>query len=306
MLVDFFKNLPWWLLYPGRALLAICGGYVSQNPQIFPHWAVLLGALVALWVIVAFVWHAINAWREHNQKQRLRLDPQLILIGCLLGALAMVTWQWWRGTPPDPRIAVLEAQIADLRNQPRGLTLNTQQPTASAAEQHRPLTRKEEEALDELSTLINTKGRAASKLADAVLGGTHPATGGLPEYQVPRFLRDKVQEVANVLEGLDVEIYRDILPPKTFYSNELLAALGASTVNRVDGPIYPFAQATQSYLNSINQALRIADEAKSTSVTQMALGTTEGYRAPFASAANNFKNWIDSFNARVAARRVVR
>jgi preprotein translocase subunit Sec61beta len=90
---DFFKNLPWWIMYPGKGLLAICGGYVSQNPQIFPSWAVLLGAVVALWIVLAFVWHAINAWREHNQKPRLRLDPShVIILGLAIAAIGVV-WQ---------------------------------------------------------------------------------------------------------------------------------------------------------------------------------------------------------------------
>jgi hypothetical protein len=92
-LVDFFKNLPWYILYPGKAVFAGVGGYVSQNPQIFPAWAVLLGAAVALWVVLAFLWHAMNTWREHNKKSRLRLEPSHVIILGLAIALGGVVWQ---------------------------------------------------------------------------------------------------------------------------------------------------------------------------------------------------------------------
>jgi len=93
VVIDFFKNLPWYIMYPGKALTALAGGYVSQHPEIFPSWAVLLGAAVSLWVVVAFLWHAVSTWREHKGKPRLRLEPSHIIILGLAIALAGVVWQ---------------------------------------------------------------------------------------------------------------------------------------------------------------------------------------------------------------------
>jgi preprotein translocase subunit Sec61beta len=94
-MVEFFKNLPWWIQYPGKALVALCGGYVSNHPEIFPPWAVMAGAVVALWVVLAFLWHALNAARERKEKPRLRLDPQIIIVLFLFAALATAIFQWW-------------------------------------------------------------------------------------------------------------------------------------------------------------------------------------------------------------------
>ena len=169
-----------------------------------------------------------------------------------------------------------------------------------------PLTPKEEAALSDLSAIINSKGRAASKLSEALLQGTNPVTGGAPEYQNPLFLRDRAQEIANAVDALDIEVYRDFLPARTFYSKELLGALGTSSTNRVDGAMYPFSQSALSYVSSLHTAMLIADEAKNEHVARMALGTTSDSRNHFETAANNFKKWIDSFNERVAARRLVK
>jgi hypothetical protein len=108
MLVDFFKNLPWYILYPGKAIFAGIGGYVSQNPQIFPAWAVLLGGAAALWVVVAFLWHAMNTWREHNKKSRLRLEPShVIILGLTIAAIGVI-WQM--------RVAAPNAQVDTTKN----------------------------------------------------------------------------------------------------------------------------------------------------------------------------------------------
>lgn len=94
--IDFFKNLPWWIQYPAKAIAAVVGGYVSNNPQIFPSWAVLVGAAVALWVVLAFLWHALNTWREHNQKPRIKLEPShIIMLGLIIG-LGGAVWQMWQ------------------------------------------------------------------------------------------------------------------------------------------------------------------------------------------------------------------
>ena len=102
MLVDFFKNLPWWIQLPGKVLAAVCGGYVSNHPEIFPSWAVLAGAVVALWVVLAFLWHAMNAWREHNKKPRIRLEPSLLIIFGLGIAVGGVVWQLLMFRRPIP------------------------------------------------------------------------------------------------------------------------------------------------------------------------------------------------------------
>lgn len=99
-MVEFFKGLPWYIQGPGKLIAAICGGYVSNHPEIFPPWAVVGGAVVALWVVIAFLWHALNTWREHQGKRRLRLDPQVILIAALVVALGAAMWQWWHGPLP--------------------------------------------------------------------------------------------------------------------------------------------------------------------------------------------------------------
>jgi hypothetical protein len=112
-MVEFFRNLPWWIQYPGKAIAAISGGYVSNHPEIFPSWAVLVGATVALWVVLAFLWHALNALREHRGKTRLRLDPNLIIIVCLAAALSAAIWQRWRGSP-----SVHQDQVATIAKGP--------------------------------------------------------------------------------------------------------------------------------------------------------------------------------------------
>lgn len=112
-MVEFFKNLPWWILYPGKAMVAAVGGYVSQNPQIFPHWAVLLGAALSLWIVLAFIWHAINAWREHNKKSRLKLEPSHVIIMGLAIALGGVVWQMRSVAPSDQANNPTRADLFD-------------------------------------------------------------------------------------------------------------------------------------------------------------------------------------------------
>ncbi len=173
------------------------------------------------------------------------------------------------------------------------------------AVQVRPLTIKEEEALSDLSAIINSKGRAASNLAELLLQITHPMTRNDAD-QKPSVLRDRAQEIANMVDALDIEIYRNFLPARTFYSKELLAALGTSSTNRVDGAMYPFSQTTLGYVGTLNTALLIADTAKNEQVSRMVLGTTRDSRNQFEAAANNFKKWIDAFNSRVEERRRVK
>src|SRR5712664_1658831 len=116
-MVEFFRNLPWWIQLPGKALAAACGGYVSNHPEIFPSWAVLVGAAVALWVVLAFLWHAMNTLREHQKKPRITLEPHHIIILGLFIALGAVIWMMAKSDKEDPRIAQFQKQIATLQNQ---------------------------------------------------------------------------------------------------------------------------------------------------------------------------------------------
>ncbi|MDE2604109.1 MAG: hypothetical protein KGL62_17345, partial [Bradyrhizobium sp.] len=59
--IAFFNELHWSVRYPAKALAAIGGGYVSNHPELFPSWAVIVGGLVALWVALAFLWQLLNA-----------------------------------------------------------------------------------------------------------------------------------------------------------------------------------------------------------------------------------------------------
>lgn len=93
--VEFFKSLPWYVTAPSGVLGAALNQYAAK---ILPTWAgsagELLGGSLALWVALAFVWHAINAWREHNKRPRLQLEPSYIIILGLVIALVGVVWQW--------------------------------------------------------------------------------------------------------------------------------------------------------------------------------------------------------------------
>jgi preprotein translocase subunit Sec61beta len=346
-IVAFFNNLHWTIRLPAKLIAAVCGAYVSNHPDIFPSWAVVVGAVIALWVVIAFLWQLLNAWREHTGKQRLRLDPQIILIACLVVALGAAVWQWWRG---DPQVAGLQSQITVLKAQLLPSTPIAPVPAASpspeeiervaaplrsqlaaardqlataqrelnearalpprsaerpAVEQPRPLTNKEEEVLRDLSEIINNKGRAASNLAESLLQFTHPLSGNTTD-QEPSVLRERAQEIANVVDALDIEIYRSFLPARTFYSKELLAALGTSSTNRVDGAMYPFSQTALGYVGSLNRAMSIADQAKNEQVSRMVISTTTDNRNNFETASKKFAKWIDDFNSRVEERRRVK
>lgn len=116
-MVEFFKELPWYIKYPGQLVIASVGGYVNNHPEIFPSWAVLAGAAIAAWVALAFLWHVLNYWRALRQQPRIKLEPLHIIALGLTIALGGVIWQWQRPTPIDPKIAVLQSQIDSLKQQ---------------------------------------------------------------------------------------------------------------------------------------------------------------------------------------------
>jgi hypothetical protein len=227
-IVAFFNNLHWTIRVPGKLLAALGGGYVSNHPEIFPSWAVAAGAVVALWVGIAFLWQLLSAWREHKGKKRLRMDPQVILIASLVIALGAATWQWWRGTPPDPRIAALEGRINELLQEPRGprssadaaTKLAAQTPPAapfySRADVERIL-----EANYEVSNLLQQKAVPARNAAQSLLKEWQSIllNGGEPAF------RQRLKEVRELTEALIKEGWA-ISDKYQHYNSEIGPVLG--------------------------------------------------------------------------------
>jgi hypothetical protein len=94
-IADFFKNLHWSVRLPGKVLLAAVGAYMNNHPELFPSYAVVIGGAVVLWVVLAFLWQALNAVRVHQGKSMLRVDPNAVLVILLVAALGAALWQWW-------------------------------------------------------------------------------------------------------------------------------------------------------------------------------------------------------------------
>jgi preprotein translocase subunit Sec61beta len=205
--IDFFKNLPWYILYPGKAVAAAAGGYVSQHPEIFPSWVVLLGAAVALWVVLAFLWHALNSWREHSGKAKLKLDPQLILILFLVAALGAAIWQWLRLPVTVPQNAQVAGQALSASNDSQITELQSQ---LDAAKTQLEETRKDlaetKKALPSAEDVLKNKLRFRSEqirvfredferrvvnlrqTAEAALNATRQETTTPPPAAVPRMM----------------------------------------------------------------------------------------------------------------------
>jgi len=95
-----FAGLPWYIRYPGQALAALAGVAMNQFASALPPWAqplaILAGAALTLWVVVAFIWHVVNVIREKNGRARFQLEPNhFIAIGFVVVAAGFI-WQAFR------------------------------------------------------------------------------------------------------------------------------------------------------------------------------------------------------------------
>lgn len=110
MASQFFEKLPLPYKAGGNLIGWVGGQYVSAHPDLFPAWVIDVAPILAAGFILSFLWYSLNYWREIRGKSRFHLDPQVILILCLLGALGASTLQWWRR--PSSTTAVVAAPMA--------------------------------------------------------------------------------------------------------------------------------------------------------------------------------------------------
>jgi len=282
ILQKHLEEIPW----PIKVTLIVGGALMSAFSSQYWEWLQWLGATAGAVIagvgVCATFWHWINLWRAHQGKPRLELNPSHLIIAVLIVALGFALWQ------------------------PRGLAVANPKNTHVDITAVHPLTQDEEKALRGLSEIINTKGRAAAKLAEELVRYTNPLGGGGTEYQNLPLVRDKAQDVSNAVEVLHTDIYREFLPAHTLDAAELVTALGTPTANVVESPTYIFGQKIGDYIGSLNTANLIAATAKNEQISGMLLNTTNSSRRQFEAGTSDFKKWIDSFNERVAARRLVK
>lgn len=205
--VDLFNSLHWTVRYPARILAFFGGGYVSNHPELFPPWAVALGGLIAGWVVLAFLWQALNAWRVHNKRPRLFLEPSYIIILGLVIALAGALWQTLRPPKDDPRVAQLQSQITALQNAAKkpAQLLPSEKPTASATPEETPYTKGEaEKFVQELRPLADAYDSASDTVASVI---ERLKYFSLPQAQMPvigsGLLSNPAARRAAVLQLLD-------------------------------------------------------------------------------------------------------
>src|SRR5260370_32145907 len=110
---DFFKNLPWWIKVPAGLVGAAMNQYSNKLPDWAGPYGEIAGAALALWVVLAFLWHGVNAWRQHKQKPRLKLEPSHVIILGLAIALCAVIWHS-RRAPLAPSAAATPIQGHDI------------------------------------------------------------------------------------------------------------------------------------------------------------------------------------------------
>jgi hypothetical protein len=106
---SFPNNIPAYIRLPGAVVSALAGHYANKLPEWVEPYGMALGYGLAIWIVVASIWHWGNIWREKRGKARLTLDPIHIIVLGLVIALAGVGWQIWRGQKP---VEVVQAAIA--------------------------------------------------------------------------------------------------------------------------------------------------------------------------------------------------
>jgi hypothetical protein len=276
------------------------------------------------WIFyLSILWAVVSICREGWSNRviiigRLRkVEPSHIIILGLFIAACGVVWQMRRSSP-DPQIAALQSRTVTAESErdaaraerdairqqaaSRRDQLDTVQskPTASYSPEEKDAFRK---ILLTLSGIINGKGRSISRLADKLLSEIDPLTASSHYPPTPAFLRDQANEIVDMLESMNTEIYRELLPANTYYSTELVAVLGSKTANITDGPPYLLSQKSLAYIGSLNTAILIDETAKNDGVSRLTLGTTKYTHDEFEMAVTGFKKWISECNSRIDERR---
>jgi len=270
MLVDFFKNLPWYILYPGKAMLAGVGGYVSQNPQIFPQWAVWLGAAVAAWIVLAFLWHALNAWHEHKKRPRL---TYLIILGLVI-ALGGAIWQM-RKVPLMP-VATIAAQAAPTPTAaPNGSVL--------LASRYYSAKNKEEVAdrIDKISDTINKPAEEMLLLAQQALGGYLWSRPNETQSYLQR-----MDEIKDAAAKMDATLYDDLLAKEREYRQEMNAILFPKD------PFIKFRLAADEYRNGISVWIKMRDSVQDDEGRRELQRLVAASQSSFSAARDGFLTWL--------------
>jgi hypothetical protein len=276
MLVDFFKNLPWYILYPGKAMLAAVGGYVSQNPQIFPQWAVWLGAAVAAWIVLAFLWHALNAWREHKKRLRLQLEPTYLIILGLVIALGGAIWQMSKAPlMPVTTIAAQGAPNPTPTAMPNGSVL--------LASRYYSAKNKEEVAdrIDKISDTINKPAEEMLLLAQQAMGGYLFSRPNEAQSYIQR-----MDEIKSAAKKMDAALYDDLLAKEREYRQEMNAILFPKD------PFIKFSLAADEYRNGLSLWIKMRDSVQDDEGRRELQRLVTASQSSFSAARDGFLTWL--------------
>lgn len=108
----WIANLPWYIKLPA----GLCGYLIGQFANKLPGWAepiaIVLGFGLALWVVLAAIWHWTNERRVKHGKPKLVFEAtHLIALGLLI-ALVGAGWLILKPQVPQANISALESRIS--------------------------------------------------------------------------------------------------------------------------------------------------------------------------------------------------
>ncbi|MCG2642699.1 MULTISPECIES: hypothetical protein [Bradyrhizobium] len=273
-------NAPWILLL------------VAVERAVEGHFVQAGGALIGCFISlgVAIYWKVFEGLTKPEGRQR------LAFVFIAIGAAILATGIYMLASQGSATVDKSQLHVAKQQSAP-------EQPPLTPSQ---PLTQKEEEALQGLSVILNSRGPEVIAVSEKLLTGFSPIPQLNLNQKTVFDMRDGLQEISSALHLMENVLYREFIPKNRYYQSELLAALGAPNMNSADvveTPIYRFQQVVSAIHGRMQWATSTADEAKNPAITSRLMDLAYPDIPALKTAKDDFKAWIDSCNSRIEQRK---